>query len=65
MQNGKKKLLIGVDRAISPGSFTDVLEALYEYLQLLVADAEGNHTWDSLRQQCREYRSNVLGRDDA
>ena len=44
MQNGKKKLLIGVDRAISPGSFTEVLEALYEYLQLLVADAEGNQS---------------------
>lgn len=65
MQNGKKKLLIGVDRAMSPGSFTEVVEALYEHLQLLVADAQGNLTWDSLRQQCREYRNNVLGRDDA
>ena len=65
MQNGKKKLLIGVDRAMSPGSFTEVVEALYEHLQLLVADAQGNLTWDSLRQQCREYRNNLLGRDDA
>ena len=65
MQNGKKKLLIGADRAMSPGSFTEVVEALYEHLQLLVADAQGNLTWDSLRQQCREYRNNLLGRDDA
>ena len=65
MQSGKKKLLIGVDRAMSPGSFTEVVEALFEYLQLLLADAEGNLTWDSLKQQCREYRKNVLGRDDA
>ena len=50
---------------MSPGSFTEVVEALYEHLQLLVADAQGNLTWDSLRQQCREYRNNLLGRDDA